>query len=505
MGFGAASFGSRPFGGGIAGVTPGVFHLFIAGRDVTGLLAFGTAEWSGRLNERGTAQCRLNVLDDAFVPQPGHRFTIKVDTTIHFDGYIHRAERSHLTFANEAKLGYAIDAVDWNALLDRRTVNAVYENMTAGAIVRDILATILAAEGIIVGVIEDGPVVSKAVFPFTKVSDALRDLSDITGFQWRVTEYRELHFSGPTTFPAPFSIDETNAKFVGLAHDLSLDQHANKIYIQAGHGVTATQTERFLGNGKEKTWSLSYPVTEIESITITDLLGNNAVVQTVGVRQMAADKQWYYQKNDPRITADDTNPIILTTAQVLVVVYKGFYPLRLVLANEGVIADRKAAMGGTGLFELSEVQQSIDGEDPVLEFGLAKLRKLSALPERVTFRTFTDRLYPGHSVPITLPSLNLSHAYLVVGVDTVQFGDGPRRSYQIECALSEKYEGMVEYFAAQRRAGASLLIRENEVLSEPVVDVEPVAVTDAVQADLVTESGILRWDGTKRWGSSQWG
>jgi len=95
--------------------------------------------------------------------------------------------------------------------------------------------------------------------------------------------------------------------------------------------------------------------------------------------------------------------------------------------------------------------------------------------------------------------------YLVTGVVSDQYGDGPRRQHLVECALSEKYEGMVEYFAALRRAGTPLLVRENEVLSEPVVDDEPVSVADAIQSDLVTETGILRWDGTKRWGSSQWG
>lgn len=506
MGFGSAAFGSQPFGGGQPWTDPGIFRLFIAGQDVTERLAFGTAHWEQRLNERGTASVTLHILDGAFFPQAGNRFTIKVDTTVRFAGYIHRAARQHLSYANETKWVIAIDAVDWNALLDRRVVNAVYENMTCGAIVTDILTTVLAGEGVLQGVIEDGPVVSKIVFPFTKVSDALRDLSQISGLMGRIDEYQQLHFFGPTVFPAPFAIEEATARFHDLQDDVSLDQHANKIYVQAGHGVTANQTERFKGNDKDTTFPLAYPVSAIVSITITDLLGNNAVAQTVGVRQVDSNKQWYYQKNENNISADDTAPIVLTASQVLVVTYKGIYPIRLVLSNEGVQAERAADMGGTGIFELSEVQQSIDGEEPVLEFGLAELRKFAVLPERISFVTFTDGLYPGHRLSISKPSLNLTGSYLVTGVITDQFADGTKRRYQVECALSEKYEGMIEYFAAQRRAGTPLLVRENEVVSEPVVDNEPVGVTDAGStADLVTEDGRLRWDGTKRWGSSQWG
>ncbi|MGH7184670.1 MAG: hypothetical protein ACREIB_00095, partial [Pseudomonadota bacterium] len=426
MGFGGKAFGGEVFGGGQAGSTPGVFRLFIAGRDCTELLAFGTAHWEKRLNERGTAHCALNVLNDSFIPQPGHRFTIKVDTTPRFDGYIHRAARKHLTYANEAKIYYEIDAVDWNAILDRRVVNQVYQNLTCGAIVQDILATVLAGEGIVAGVIQDGPVVSKAVFPFTKVSDAFRDLQQISGLQTYINEYRELQFFGPTAFPAPFTIDEADSKFVEIEDDNSLDQHANKIYVQAGHGVTVNQTEPFRGDDKRTTFTLGFPVSEILSITITDLLGNNAVPQTVGVRQVDANKQWYYQKNENEITADQIAPITLASTQLLVVVYKGLYPIRLVLANEGVIAERAAAMGGTGIFELSEVEQSIDGEEPVLEFGFAELRKYSVLPRRISFPTYADGLYPGHQVQFNVGSLNLSGPYLVTGVSSDQFADGTR-------------------------------------------------------------------------------
>jgi hypothetical protein len=500
--FGGATLGSLPFGGGHSGATPGTFRLFVAGQDVTELLAYAGYQVNQALGERGTAKATLRFANDPFVPEPDHRFTIKVDATTLFDGFVHNAVRRHLVEGNLASYVYDLDAVDWNGLLDRRLVNQTYVEQTAGAIVRDIITTVLAADGILAGTIEDGPVIAKAVFPLLTASEALRDLSDLTGYQWRVDEYKTLHFFNTSTFPAPFAIDATNAKFLHIARDRSLDQYANRVYVRAGHGITATQTERQKGDGEKTTFVMPFPLAEPPTISRQSPTGT--VAQTVGVRQVDASKQWYWQKNSPEITADTTTPILATT-EALIVTFKGLYPLLLQIDNPGEITLRQAAGGGTGLHELLHEDTSIDGEEVVEGFAQGLLRKRSALVDRLTFITRTDRLYPGHAVTLNVPSLGLSGTYLVTSVEFWQFVNALTREYQVECAPTEKYDGMVEYWQAQRRLKKPLGIRENEVVSFPVVDDEPLSLTDAVDASLVTSNGVGQWDGDTRWGSSQWG
>jgi hypothetical protein len=501
MAFGGVAYGSWPLGGKGGGPTPGTFRLFIAGTDVTSLLSYQGHSVEQVLNARGTAKATLRFVGSSFVPAAGNRFTMKIDTTIVFDGYIHSVVRSHLVESNTASFLYQIKAVDWNAFCDRRIVNQVYTNMTCGAIVLDILSTVLAAEGVVQGTILDGPTVTKVVFPRMKASDCFRDLSKKSGYVWRIDEYKQLHFFRSATFPAPFAIDSSNALFYDLTIDKSLDNYANKIYVQAGRGVTATQTERLVGDGKTQSWPVAYPVNEAPTGVI-ETNGIPTSVVTFGVRQKEANKQFYWQRDDNTINSDTA--LILAAGEVLVVSYKGLYPLTLLLQSEGAIAERAAAQGGSGLYELSEVKDNIDGEDAVVEFGLADLRKYGVLPERVKFTTHEERLYPGHSVSVSVPTLGLSGTYIVSRVKFTQYEKGVRE-YSVECALSEKYDELAEYLAADEAAGKPLVIRENEVISDPVGDDEPVLVTDGGStADLVTENGFLKWDGSKRWNSSQW-
>lgn len=61
-----------------------------------------------------------------------------------FSGIVEQSDESHLT----NRVTHSLTCADWHYLADKRVVSAVYDNTTAGAIVKDIIANVLSQEGV---------------------------------------------------------------------------------------------------------------------------------------------------------------------------------------------------------------------------------------------------------------------------------------------------------------------------------------------------------------------
>lgn len=113
-------------------------------------------------------------------------------------------------------IGYLLEITAVSALsrFDHLRIPArVYEGMTCGAIVSDLITTVGALEGISLGTVEDGPTLDRVVYDQTPLLDAIRDLATQADFVFDADENLFFQFHERTTVSAPTTLTDDLIRF----------------------------------------------------------------------------------------------------------------------------------------------------------------------------------------------------------------------------------------------------------------------------------------------------
>jgi hypothetical protein len=188
--------------------------------------------------------CSFRIFDESGTYRPNIGDTVEIydDTELVFAGEVDEPEEWKLPGTNS--LNEDINVVDWHCVADRIRVAETYEDDLAGDVVKDIIAKYLAAEGITAGTIADGPTISKAVFPYRSASECLDELSELTGFQWRINPDKSLDFCERSTNAAPWDITP-DSEIRGVTVKRNRQKYRNRQYIQAGN-TTVVQSKSYI-------------------------------------------------------------------------------------------------------------------------------------------------------------------------------------------------------------------------------------------------------------------
>lgn len=499
------TMGVRPLGGaplgGLAG-TPGVtnFTLQIGPVDVTPLLRVYTYRLRQELNGRDELEFTLisnqasYILDETgnpildelgnpiptedstgYVPLLGQQVILSIDGGLIFNGSVHERDVEFLSEADSDYTVIQVRCVDLNELADRHIVGEVYENQSAGAIVRAIVAKYLAAELIQIGDVQDGPMVSRVVFSYRTAAACFDELSEQSGMHWNIDQQRTMHFFSRTTAPAPFTITSANAVFRGLRGSRTRNQYRNVQYVDGGHGVTDPRNERFKGDSTLRSFNVEYPVYQKPTIT------RNFLAQTVGIRGIDTGQQWFWNKGETAIGQGDGD--VMAATDFLDVLYQGLYPLLQIVESTASILERQLVEGGTGRYESLDRDDQLDGQALVEEKGMSLLRRYGSLDEVIDFETDVPGLAIGQLVTVLVPELGLDGGFLITHLETQSLLPETRR-FRVTATTGELKGTFQDFFARLLTTERPITIREGEVLQEVMALHDLVGVTDSVEATL---------------------
>jgi hypothetical protein len=423
--------------------------IYVNGAERTDFRPYST-NIQNSVNERSTGS--VEFLNRG--PMPGSSVTIYDDSNnLIFGGYVARPSdekqsRTSIIYSN-------VDLVDNSSIADRRIVAESYENQTVGYIARDILTKYLSSEGVTEGTIEEGPVVTKAVFPYEYASKALNDLAELSGFSWNITADKKLVLAGREMFVAPWSINDSSS-IRNIRVERDQDQYRNRQFIRAGQDITDTQTESFSGDGNSRTFVVGYKIAQVPTIRI------NGVVKTVGIRGVEEGKDVYWSKGEKEIT-QEFSATPLTSADKLEIDYVGFFPIIVVSEDSPAIQGQKSLSGGTGIYESVEENTNIDSAQAALEFAQGKLRRFARTSTTLTYETYVGGLEAGQLIDVSLPYHALSGQFLISSVEISEYSPGKLR-YNVKAVDGEAVGGWANFFAKLSKSSATFVIRENEVL-----------------------------------------
>lgn len=466
--------------------------LTLGGVDVTAYLRIDSLDWSDNLNQRSSLSFDLldpvgaNLLvteagdyllteDGDYIATSAISYSIGSAVLLQdsgtdvFGGTVERFTAERLD-EGSAALVVAIQCVSYDQLADKRLVADSYEvnGQTLGDVATDIVTTSLAGDGVTTGDIATGPVIGPVKWNYQRVSQALNDLSDLTGYAWWIDADKSLHFVARGAVAAPFTITTASGNFRRLRVETTRTEYRNRQYVKAGFGLTPSRTETIEGDGTRKTFVLAYPAGTEPTIP----------TKTFGIRGLETGMDWYWQKGDPVISQDD-GATALGAGATLSVTYQGLYPILVNSQIDAEITARAAAEGGSGLYEELVADSNIDTEDAGLDKADALLRRYGHIPRTVTFETDTGGLRAGQLMAaVSVPELGLDGDWLIASV-AARDVSGKIMRYTVTAWDGEALGGWVNFFAAMGNSAKSFEFRDNEVIVLLRRAEETVTATDA--------------------------
>lgn len=334
-------------------------------------------------------------------------------------------------------VGYLVHALDITNncyYADKRLVFKTYANMTAGAIVNDLLTSYLAAESVTgsSATIATGRTIVSAIWPGNKtVSDALAWLAEQSGYWWTIDLNRVLYFQPYGSTPAPFTMDGTMADAVeGLEVEFGNDLYLNKQLVKGSYGETGTLSESFVGNSNSRSFTLSYPLGTLLSLSLN---GSDLTTQTLDKGETGG--RYYVSDGDP-VIAQDPGQTLLTSSDTLTVSYRGRFPVIVSTQNNALITTQRIREGiGSGIVESVYTNTKARTLSAAFDIGNALLSHYGTDASLLSFTTRTSGLAPGQSLLVNLSDFGLSNASaLITSVTISDRNDGINIWYDVEAA-----------------------------------------------------------------------
>lgn len=479
--------------------------LIIDGTIRTPLLKVNTLGFSNRLNGRQSLTFKLILKGPPpyiGIPTAGETVEVINETEIVFSGKIFSVDE--IEVIKSSGMVVQCDCVDHTAIFDRFTAIRILDQQTAGEMVKTLVSEFIPEqEGINTDDVQTGLTIDRAVFGYKRMSNAISELSRVSGFMWFVDNNKRLQFFDRTSFAAPFSLSDGSKNYRKITVKKRLDQYINKQFIRAGEDTTDERTETFTGDTERRTFTTSFKVAEKPTITL------NAGPQTVGTRGIdsEADFDWLFQKGEKEI-AQGSGGTTLDATDTLSVKYKGLFPIVVLDEDSSEIAARSAIEGGSGIYESVEDDDSIESRAFALQKASGILRRFAKVPVIVKFETDTNGLKAGQLLNINIPNLNLLGDFLIDEVKARDMNAVLLR-YTVTALSGEHLGSWFEFFRTLQEAGRTLSLNETETLglirklTETIKLTETFNTIDALAAASADTRSCWTW-GFATWGKSPW-
>ncbi len=380
-------------------------------------------------------------------------FNSEATLNLEFSGVIDRPVSKYLSLASNAKI-HQISCTDWHFIGDKRIVAKIYTNMLAGNIVKDFITNYLAAEGVTAGTIQNGEMVSEAVFNYVTITRALDSLAELTGFEYYFDEKKALHFFHRATNYNYTAITETS-DVKNLQVEPVAEEYRNRQFIRAGMDTTDPQTETAKGDGSTKIFPVAYPISKVPTIAV------NGITQTVGIRGVETGKQWYWSKGDNTISQDDSGTP-LTTAQTITITYQGLFDIVVVSHDQAEISRMQGIEGGTGIHEHVIDDPYLTNRGAAFDSAAAKLARYAKVGNKVTFDTKIKGLRAGQLIPVQLASFGIDDYFLIESVRASELGTSDGKIlYSVTLVDGSATGGWSKFFKQLANRGQAFVLREN--------------------------------------------
>ncbi|MCI3922485.1 hypothetical protein MO973_19830 [Paenibacillus sp. TRM 82003] len=428
----------------------------INGQEV--VISKGSLSIDDVIEERSVAS--FTVIDDTGTRhyKKGEPVEIFEDGELIFAGVIDTPKERKASLSGD--MYHDITCADWHYLADKRIIGHPYAMELAGTIVTHIVNNFLAAEGVSIGNVQSGPIINEAKFNYIPVSDALNSIAEKTGYWWMIDQYKQLHFVARSTNEAPFPVSNSDMEKESIEVQHGNPQYRNRQYIKGGRDVTDPQTENKVGDGESKSFVVGFPIAKVPTIEISRN-GGAWSPQTVGIKGLDEDKQWYWSKGDNTVVQADTETVLSKDIDRMRITYQGEFDIVVITENPEEVERLKAVEGGgSGWVEDVADEPQTTTREAAFQSANSKLKKYGVHGRTLRFRTWKGGLEVGQLLTVNLPEHDLNIAEMLIDSVTITKEDN-QLWYSVSAVEGPVTGSWAKMFYTMATRGQAFVIREN--------------------------------------------
>lgn len=518
--------------------------------DYTAYALAGTLNIDHTLNDRSV--CTFTLYGNGMtLPSVGQKVRITDGASSYFGGQIEDLDYGAFRPSGTPVYKVQVKCTDYSSLLDRYYVTVTYENVTSGAIVKDLIAQMDALDQLDTTNVADGPVVAKMIVPTITIQDALEELSRETGYKYKVSYDGDMYWFERSSDDASWDLTDATAvtRTVGvpqvrrersqyrnvqevrggtkvddapdyyppLADDAMMTYYAgDKIYSDT---LTATSIN-------EPIWDLGRPVESITIVYVFDKPAGVGAVYTAGVR--GSNTLFYYITGGRYLYLNESYTDDMGThywweafpaAQYRYVrVYGKFRSEASAIAYKDAawctangeattdtIAQRATAEGGSGIYKKIEVNERLLTVAECQAKANGLLKQYGTIPTIIDYTSDNwGDLEVGQYQDCTIYGLNKSCVVKSIKISDIA---GEWLRAQVQLVGSER-QGYAQYWrrvmgGQTTRMQTTYAVRPVEIATEYVYTPgEDLTVDDAVTATAITSFNT--WGAGTIGGGAEW-
>ena len=438
------------------------------------------------------------------IPLAGQDVLVIRDTTanILFGGIISSVEPIKLATSQIPALrtfAYAVECLDYSRLLNQRLVIETFVSQTAKQIIENIVANFTdSAHGFTTNNVDTGRTISRIVFNYVSVAEAIQDIANLIEFDWFVDDVKDIHFFERRTISAPFNINDTTVASSTGVNNFSLNpdysQVRNRVWVRGGTQDSDNFTQEFVTDGEARIWSIKYA--DVSSLSLTLDTGSGPVAQTVAIDYLNPDDgtfDFLWNSSEKYIRAGDFTPTATpANGNILRATYKFKIPIIVRSDNVSSQAAIAAIEGGDGIYEHIIRDETIDSRDLAMDRAQAETNEFGDVIVTGGFTTYEHGFDTGQFVNVNVTGYTAFEGnYQIQRVDIRPSGAG-EIFYNVTFA-STLYE-LKDLLLSLIKEKRLVKLRQDEIVDVLILMVETVTIIEGVPVTTLNSLTDFVWD-----------
>jgi hypothetical protein len=473
----------RPWVGGVNTITFDVgLNIFIRGNKRNVNIFNETFEKQDNLTYR-IDTCTFTMWDDDGTLRPSQGDEVQIFYKADVSSDADKIFGGEITAVPQIEYGpgvgrfrYEVEAHDYSIRMKKNLVVQDYTSQTAQFIIQDIIDTY--APEFSYNNVETGPTINFISFNYKEVDQCIKEIAQLSGFDWYVDEDRDIHFFQSVTNIAPFTItDDTSTS--GNNRDLIIEvdksQYRNRITVQGGFFFSGDTDEiTSVVTTDEELWYFAYKPFAAASgnIEIYVDAGGGFVQKTIGIDNIVTSGvDFLINQNEKTLKKLDYVPVANDKIKRI---YQYKIPILTEDNDTGSQDTIKAIEGGDGIYEFKITDENIKTIQAAHDRAKAELNQYANPIIMGSYRTKDDGYRSGQLLTINAPSRGTNadnKTYLIQSVTTRVIG-GNTLEYDI--IFATRLKGLIEFLTElyDNSAIRDIIVREDETLDVLVIPTE---------------------------------
>jgi len=395
---------------------------------------------------------------------------------------------------------YQVDCQDYTHLLNQRLVINAYVSKNSKEIIADIVTNFTdAAHGFTTTNVSTSRTITRIVFDYIPVVEAITQLADLLLWDWYVDSDKDIHFFERETISAPFLIDDTavTTKINNFNITPDYTQLRNRCYVRGGTYKSDYITQSIVADGQARFWTLAY---EMSDFTMT--IGGAPVTSAVDfLYPDDGTYAYYWNSGEKYVRCGDFTPTATPAiGSVMAFTYKYKVPVIVRadnLASQTAIA---AIEGGDGIYESIIRDDTIDNTTTAHDRANAEVIQYGDCQITGGFTTYESGFKAGQFVDISVSGYTALHGNYQIQRVVINAASPDDEFYQITFA-STLYE-LKDFLLGLIRAQSRLKLREDEIVDILKIVNENITITESHAISKTPHP--VKWD-EFLWSMATWG